>query len=168
MSSFVLPAFTLVAASLAIVAWYLKNFAALGGSEFAVPSLRAGRYRPMLRLLAESDFAVVAGNKKLLRRLRTERAAIFSGYIRCLTLDYGRLLAGLRLAAVNASEDRPDLAWAAMRNRLVFANLLCRLDLLLAMHRLGVSGVDVSGLVGAMEALREQTLQSLAAPAMSA
>ena len=111
----------------------------------------------MLRLLSEDDFAPVRRNKKLLARLRTERTAIFRGYVRCLALDHARLLAGLRLAAVDSTFDRPDLAPAVLRNRMLFASLLCRLDLLLLLHCLGVRRIAVSGLVKVLDSLRAET-----------
>lgn len=143
-------------------ALYVSKLNALSVSSAAL-SARAGRYRPMLRLLSEDDFAPVQGNKQLLRRLRAERTAIFRGYLRCLARDYGSLLAGLRMAVVHSSVDRPDLARAILRNRMLFAGLLCRLDMLLFLHRAGIHGIDVTGLVEALDALRVQTAIAVAA-----
>jgi hypothetical protein len=142
---------------------YLSKLSALrvsSPSSFA----RAGRYRPMLRLLSEDDFVPVLRNKQLLRRLRAERTAIFRGYLRCLARDYGGLLAGLRMAAVQSSVDRPDLARAILRNRMLFASLLCRLDMMLFLHCAGIRGIDVTGLVETLDALRAQTAIAAATP----
>jgi hypothetical protein len=158
------PIFSVLSAlalSVTLTAFYLSRFLALGVAAGTAPASREGRYRPMLRLLSEEDYAVVGGNKRLLRRLRAERSVIFRGYVRCLTLDYGRILAGLRHAAFHSAVDRPDLAWTVLQNRIAFTNLLFRLDILLIMHQFGVRGVNVSGLLEAMEGLRARATASL-------
>jgi len=114
------------------------------------------RYQPMLRLLSDDDLRFVAGNKVLAKKLRGERKDIFRGYLRCLTKDYGRLLAGVRLAMVNSGVDRPDLAKALIKNKILFALALCRIEMRLSLYSLGLGRVDVSGLVEAMDALRGQ------------
>jgi hypothetical protein len=124
---------------------------------FDAPALRAGRYRPMLRLLSEEDLAPVRSNGTLLRRVRAERAAIFRGYLRCMGRDYGRLLASLSLSALYSEVDRPDIAWTVFRNRVLFAATMCRLDLMLFLYRFGIRGIDVSGLLAALEMLSAQT-----------
>ena len=146
---------------------YVSKLIALSVSSPALFS-RAGRYRPMLRLLSEEDFAPVRGNKRLMRRLRADRTAIFRGYLRCLARDYGSLLAGLRMAAFQSSVDRPDLAQAILRNRMLFAGLLCRLDMMLFLHRAGIRGIDVTGLVETLDTLRAQTAMAAASPSASA
>ena len=142
---------------------YISKWNALSVSS-AASLARAGRYRPMMRLLSEEDFAPLQRNKQLLRRLRAERTAIFRGYLRCLARDYGSLLAGLRMAAVQSSVYRPDLVRAILRNRMLFAALLCRLDMMLFLHRAGIRGIDVTGLVETLDALRAQTAIAVAVP----
>ncbi len=126
------------------------------GIEGGSPLLAADRYRPMLRLLSDEDLAFVAADGKLHRTLRTRRRELFRGYLRCLTRDYARLLAGVRQAMVNSGMDRPDLARALAKNRLLFAIAICKVEFRLALHATGVGKVDISGLVGAVEALRGQ------------
>jgi len=121
------------------------------------------RYQPMLRLLSEDDVRFVSGNRVLSKKLRAQRQDIFKGYLRCLTKDYGKLLAGVRLAMVNSGVDRPDLARALAKNKILFAWALCRIELRLSLYSLGLAKVDVSGLVEAMDALRGQV--SFLAPA---
>jgi hypothetical protein len=115
-----------------------------------------GRYRPMLRLLADEDFRFVSANPRLKKTLRAERCRLFRGYLRCLTRDYGRLLAGLRHAMVHSGVDRPDLAQALVRNRFRFAVALCNAEMRLVLYSAGIGKVDISGLVGALDALRTQ------------
>jgi hypothetical protein len=118
--------------------------------------LAADRYRPMLRLLSDDDLAFVSADSKLHRTLRTRRRELFRGYLRCLTRDYARLLAGVRQAMVHSGMDRPDLARALAKNRVLFSVAICKVEFRLALHATGVGKVDISGLVGALEALRGQ------------
>lgn len=146
-----------------VVAGKLRHLAVVADANHSVAS--PGRYRPMLRLLSEEDAAFVSSNKTLAKTLRARRIRIFRGYLRCLTKDYGRLLAQLRLAMVRSGVDRPDLARAIARNRMFFALALCRIEFRLTLHALGFGPVDVSGLVEAIEMLREQVQTFAFAPA---
>jgi hypothetical protein len=114
----------------------------------------AGRYQPMLRLLEDEDLEFAGANRALKGRIRAQRRELFRGYLRCLTKDYARLLAGLRGLIVESGVDRPDLAKALAKNRMMFALALCRIEVNLQLHALGVGRVDVSGLVDALDALR--------------
>jgi hypothetical protein len=118
--------------------------------------LGADRYRPMLRLLSNEDLAFVSTDARLQRKLRARRRDLFRGYLRCLTRDYAHLLAGVREVMVHSGVDRPDLARALAKNRVVFAMAVCKVEFRLALHATGAGNVDISGLVGALEALRGQ------------
>lgn len=120
------------------------------------PLLGVDRYRPMLRLLSNDDLAFVAGDSKLHRKLRSRRRDMFRGYLRCLTRDYAHLLAGVRHAMVQSGVDRPDLARALAKNRMLFALAICKVEFRLALHATGIGNVDISGLVEALETLRGQ------------
>ncbi len=85
------------------------------------------------------------------------RRDLFGGYLRCLTTWIGgRLLAGVREVMVQSGVDRPDLARALAKNRVLFATAICKVEFRLALHATGVGNVDISGLVDALEALRGQ------------
>jgi hypothetical protein len=114
----------------------------------------ANRYKPMLRLLSDTDLGFAAANPKLRSRIRSQRREVFRGYLRCLTKDYARLLTGLRETMVESGVDRPDLAKALARNQVLFALSLCRIELHLQLHAFGIGKVDVSGLVEALDSLR--------------
>jgi hypothetical protein len=118
------------------------------------PLPEADRYRPMLRLLADEDLDSVSVSPALRARIRARRREIFRSYLRCLTKDYARLLAGIRQIMVESGIDRPDLARALAKNRLMFALALCRIELNLQIHAIGIGKVDVSGLVEALDSLR--------------
>jgi len=121
-------------------------------SNRALPD--AERYRPMLRLLSDADLKFAARNPALRAKIASRRRELFRGYVRCLTKDYGRLLGSIRRLMVESGVDRPDLAKALAKNRFVFAMALCRIELHLRLHALGLSNVDVSGLVEALDGLR--------------
>lgn len=112
------------------------------------------RYRSMLRILDEGDLQFVQENRLLRRRIRAHRRDLFRGYLRCLTNDYAKLLGGIRRIMADSGIDRPDLAKALLRNRVMFALALCRIEFNLRMHALGIGRVDVSGLVEAIDSLR--------------
>jgi len=114
----------------------------------------ADRYRPMLRLLSDVDLDFVSASPALRGKIRARRREMFRGYLLCLTKDYARLLSGLRGMMVESGVDRPDLAKALAKNRLMFALALCRIELNLQLHTLGIGKVDVSGLVEALDTLR--------------
>jgi hypothetical protein len=126
--------------------------------------LAADRYRPMLRLLSDGDLAFVAADRKLQHSLRAQRRKLFRGYLQCLAKDYASLLAGVRDAMVRSGADRPDLARALVRNRLLFAIAMCKVEFRLALHAAGAGTVDISGLIDAIEALRAQVRVMTAVP----
>jgi hypothetical protein len=119
-------------------------------------TMAADRYRPMLRLLSDDDLAFISTDSKLREQLRAKRRELFRGYLGCLTRDYSRLLASVRQAMVQSGADRPDLARALARNRMLFAVAVCKVEFRLALHATGMGKVDISGLVEALETLRGQ------------
>jgi hypothetical protein len=136
---------------------FLLTMRALRSAEVNhLPFPAADRYRPMLRLLADDDLAFIATEQKLRKSLRTQRRIVFRGYLRCLAKDYAMLLAGVRDAMVRSGVDRPDLARALARNRVLFALAMCKVEFRLTLHATGAGSVDISGLVEAVEALRSQ------------
>ena len=112
------------------------------------------RYRPMLRLLSDADLKFAERNPALRAKVAARRRDLFRAYVRCLTKDYGRLLASIRRLMVESGVDRPDLAKALAKNRFAFAMALCRIELRLRLHALGLNNVDVSALVEALDGLR--------------
>lgn len=123
-------------------------------------TIDAGRYRPMLRLLAQDDFEYIRSSEPASRRLiesaRAQRRRVFRAYLRSLQKDYSRLLADVRLMMVNSGVDRPELASALVRNRVLFTATMMRIQFRLGLHAAGVGTVDVSGLIGVIEGLSEQ------------
>lgn len=142
----------------------LRRLTAMSNQGMQIPS--AGRYKPMLRLLSSDDAHLVGSNELMAKNFRRQRVEIFRGYLRCLTKDYGRLLAGIRAAMVQSNVDRPDLAAALFKNEILFTLAICRIEYRLWLHSAGFGTVDVSGVVGAMETLRAQA--AVLTPSLSA
>jgi len=132
-----------------------------------VPQNLAGRYRPMLRLLSDADLKFGANDAVSLKALRSERRRILRGYLACLSKDYASLLAAVRNVMAQSGVDRPDLARALAKNRMLFALAMCKIEFRLAMHWAGAENVEISGLVGAFDALREQVAGFSAVPALA-
>lgn len=167
MSSLFIGILFLIAVAVISSPFFIK-FRMLRAAESLPPSKNiAGRYRPMIRLLSDEDIQFVAGNKLAIKALRVERRKLFRRYLACLTKDYARLLAGIRMVMVNSGVDRPDLARALAKNRAMFALAICNVEFRLALHAAGIGKVDISGLVGAFDTLREQVSSFSAAPSLA-
>jgi hypothetical protein len=117
------------------------------------------RYRPMFRLLDESDSDFIAtgfpGNSQL-RRFRSERRSLFRVYLRNLGADHSRIVGAIRDLLVQSQLDRPDLAKALYRCQLMFALGMISVEFKLQLHALGIGTVDVRSLVAAVESLQLQ------------
>lgn len=145
-----------------IVWQVMSRVKAMAACETNAPSaaLPAGamvsgtRYRPMLRLLSDEDLQFVPS--RLRPAVRADRRMLFRRYLKCLSKDYGHLLSGIRSAMVRSGQERPELAHALAKNRLLFAIAVCRIEYRLALHTIGLGRVDVSGLVEALDTLRQQ------------
>ena len=144
----------------AVAVLFLSRLRMLHSDTPAIGALPAPeRYRPMLRLLREDEFAVMRSNPAALRRMRQQRLKVFRGYLRCLAADYGRMLAGIRRIMVHSPTDRRDLAKALVRYQASFVIGLCRIEIhlflsALGLRTVGLSNVDVSGLLRTLESLR--------------
>jgi hypothetical protein len=128
------------------------------------------RYKPMERLLDPADHEFLASqpsySRRMGRRFRAKRIAVFRGYARCLGRDFARVSNALKMLMVHAPVDRSALAGLLLRQRLMFSYTMFLLEVKLALHSFGWSAptVDVRNLVGALDAMRSQ-LQALAAVA---
>jgi hypothetical protein len=122
----------------------------------------ADRYRPMERLLDEDDFQVLnaTGDGKLLRRIRSQRRSIFRGYLRCLRRDHAMLCATVRSLMIDSETDQKDLATALLKIEWTFKFFLVGVNVRLACHAIGFGTVDVSGLLGSLDEIR-QHMQAL-------
>jgi hypothetical protein len=137
-----------------------------------INELSAVRYRPMERLLSEEDERFLASqpgcDRKMVRRMRSERRRLFRGYLACLSTDFSRVGAALRLIMTHSSQDRPDLAGILYKQQALFAIGMLNVQWRLALHALGLGTVDVSGLVRAMEYMRLELRQMIPAESAAA
>jgi hypothetical protein len=117
------------------------------------------RYRPMFRLLDESDCGFIAAGfpgSSNLRRFRAERRSLFRVYLRNLGADHTRIVGAIRDLLVQSQLDRPDLAKALYRCQLMFALAMLSVEFRLQLYALGIGTVDVRSLVAAVEGLQLQ------------
>jgi hypothetical protein len=137
-------------------------------SQFSI-----AKYRPMERLFSDADYEFLATqpgySPGIRRRLQAERRRIFRQYLHSLSRDFGRLQMAAQFLLLHSPQDRPDLAAALFRQKLIFRYALARVHCRLVLQSFGVGKVDVRGLLQPLEALREQFQQlSLAAVSSAA
>lgn len=155
---YVIAAATLIVIAMGALAWQVLSRMRTPSTAKGrlLPSVSIDRYRPMLRLLGEEDLEFVGANSALRRTLRSRRRELFRSYLRCLARDYSLLLAGVREVMVASGVDRPDLARALARNRVLFAMTMYKVEIHLLLHTVGVGKVEIAGLVDTLETLRAQ------------
>ena len=145
--------------------WLIAGPEALPVSADWISELSAGRYRPMERLLSDEDYLFLASqpgfDKKMLRRMRSQRRKIFRAYLICLSREFRLVTAALRLIMTHAAEDRPDLAGILYKQQALFAAGILAVEWRLALHACGLGTVDVRGIVRAMECMRLELRQMI-------
>jgi hypothetical protein len=117
------------------------------------------RYRPMFRLLDESDCEFIAAGfpgSSELRRFRAERRSLFRVYLRNLGADHARIVGAIRNLLVESQLDRPDLVKLLYRCQFMFTLAMVSVEFKLFLHALGIGSVDVRSLVAAVEGLQLQ------------
>lgn len=133
----------------------LRNPKELEGDEEAV--LPLGRYSVMSRLLdsAELDFvkAQPGFTSKMERLWKRERRKILRTYLSDLTNDFSRLHARARQLMTEAPEENADLLDVLMHQQMAFWSARIRVEMGLMGHALGVSGVDLQELIGAVQGM---------------
>jgi hypothetical protein len=131
-------------------------------TSFSIEALLAGdavldRYRPMQKLLRESDWHYLASQPGFtasrIRKFRAQRRAIFRGYLECMNGDFAGLCLLVRALMVQSAVDRPDLSSALFKIRLAYFGAVLKIQLLLMAQAAGVSSlqIDLSGVTGALE-----------------
>jgi len=128
-------------------------------------------YAPMQRLLDPRDVEFLSSQPgyrpEIGKRLLAERRDIFRGYLQLLISDFEKLIGLGKLMVVYAAEDRTDLARALFRCQLSFYFKVFALRCELGLHAFGWSNIDVSSLVDALAALRDQ-VQAMASQRIAA
>jgi hypothetical protein len=120
--------------------------------------LSEARYRPMLRLLDETDIRFLRTQKSFTpameKKLRTQRVEAFRGYLHMLESDFKRVCLALKVMMVQSDRDRPDLASALIHRQLTFACALLHVQFRLVLFRWGIAGVDASDLIRMFDGMR--------------
>jgi hypothetical protein len=149
--------------SLALVFVVMKIAARKRSIEYCpewLEDFSISKYRPMLRLLSEDDYEFLesqAGYQgKIASQLRAERRKVFRAYLRNLIRDFHRLQHVAKLMALCASQDRPELAAALLKQRVTFTWAVFAVRVRLALHTVGIGAVDVRNLIGSLDHLRIQ------------
>jgi hypothetical protein len=124
------------------------------------------RYFVMDRLLDQFDDGFLASHpgchRPMRRRFRKGRVAIFRGYLKMLSEDFGRICRAIKLQAISAQKDRSELAIFVLKEQIGFARTMLAVEFKLAIYGLGWKGVEVRGLIVSLNAMRDR-LQTLAA-----
>ena len=120
--------------------------------------LSADRYRPMLRILEETDFQFLRSQKgftsEMAMQLRRQRVHTFYEYLRLLRADFERVAVALRVILAHSAYDRPELAALLFQRRMTFTCALIGIHFRLVLFRLGLARVDVSPLLQLFDGMR--------------
>jgi hypothetical protein len=136
---------------------WAKRYKSFDVNDAAREGFSLARYEPMKRLLSEEDFEFLKSKPgirpAMVRRLRSQRRRVFRAYLRELASDFNRLHRDARLMVATAPEEYSELVGALMGIQMRFWSALAAAELRLTVHSLGVGRIDVSGLLGPLEAL---------------
>lgn len=136
-----------------------------------IEELSVERYRPMLRLLDADEVAVLKTQPDFAARqeaqFRSQRARVFQGYLRCLSIDFERISMAMRVLMVRSRYDRPDLARVLIQHQILFASGMAVVRTRLFLYRWGLCDVDASGPIRSFEALRRELCSLLPSAAAS-
>ena len=120
------------------------------------------RYRPLLRLLDRGDFDFLRSQPgctpQMIARFRRQRFRVACGYLRALRTDFDRISLALKLLMLNSAVNRPELTRALVRSRILFASAMMTIRIRLLFFRLGIGGVNASGVVKRLEHIRFELL----------
>lgn len=115
-----------------------------------IGELSVERYRPMLRLLDDSDFQFLCRqpgfDSKMGARLRRQRCHIFGSYLTSLSGDFRQMCRVLRILMVHSADDRPDLASLLVRKQVMFGLYMLRARWRLLLYQWGAGCVDIDRL----------------------
>jgi hypothetical protein len=121
---------------------------------------RVVRFQPMQRLLREADFEFLAAQPgfrpEVARLLRARRAQIMRKYIHQISAEFDRLHLALRLLALQAHRDRPDIARELVVQKLLFQRRMFEIRVRLALFGYGIKPAHLGELVRTVDALRGQ------------
>jgi len=118
------------------------------------------RYRPMERLLAETDRKFIASHpgrtREMERNFRRARVRIFRGYMQQLSGDFNGICKAIKLLIITSKVDRSDLAGVVFKEQFRFAVNTMQVEVKLMLYRFGWSSVEATSVVRHFDALRTQ------------
>jgi hypothetical protein len=115
------------------------------------------RYRPMERLLRESDWQYLSTQpgftSRRINKIRAQRRDLFRRYLDSLNGDFGAMCLLVRALMVQSDIDRPELSSALFRIRMTFFCTLLKVRLRLVAHAIGVPAIqiDATALTASLE-----------------
>lgn len=123
-------------------------------------SFSVERYRPMIGLLSDEDFAFLSRqpgfDPSIYRKLRRERLAIFEQYLSRLILDFKKLHVTARYLVAQSEEDHSDLADSLIKLRIAFAFNVVAVQMRFQLFKLGIGKVNTQILIGRLQQMSEQ------------
>lgn len=130
-------------------------------------SFNPERYEPVGRLLSEQDIDYVAGlagcDRRMAAEFKRQRVRLMRRYLREMSADFDRLQA-LGQLMVEAGTAGRELREQLFEQRLRFTLSMVSAQLQIAGFSAGISRVDTTGLVGALNGLaagvRQQSLSA--------
>jgi hypothetical protein len=146
-------------AAIMIVFWRLHfGVATLPPTTAWIDEFSVERYRPMLRLLNDTDLQFLCSHSsvtpKLVAHFRRERCRVLRGYLCSLKTDFTRVVAALKLVMTQATSDRPDLAALLIRSQATFAACMVLAHVQLLLYGFGIGTVSVGALLNVFEGIR--------------
>jgi len=139
-------------------------------SDILEEPFSAERYRAMDRLLDSADGSFLASHpgctRRMAKRFRKARVAIFRNYVKLLSDDFSRICRAIKLQAISSDVDRSDLAIRMMKEQFRFCRNMLYVEIRLAIYASGWKGIDASGLIAPLNAMRDrlQVLSAMAEP----
>lgn len=131
--------------------------------------LSARDYEPMIRLLSRADWEFVQAHPGATpawkTEFRRERRRLVRNYMAALARDFDRMHTLLRLALINAKEDRPDLMSFLFRQRIAFAINMTKVRVRLTLDWAGIETRDIEQLIRSMESMTATTREAMATSA---
>jgi len=125
----------------------------------------------MMRLLDGGDLEFLRSqpgfSPRMATKLRVQRCQIFRGYLRCLSGDFQRVCAAIKILMLQSRQDRPDLAGLLVQQQLKFTCGMALVYSRLFFYRWGLCGVDVTSLVKNFDQMRLE-LRSLVPATLTA
>ena len=146
--------------ALGFLVWRLICVRRMCASAEWLANFSAEDYRPMERLLSESDFDFLRSQRgfspQIARKLRAERRKIFRSYLSSLTCDFDRLHQTAKLCLIHSPQDRPELAVQLAKQKLAFGGALALVHIRLALHATGIGSIKLHGMLDSLETMRQQ------------